>query len=600
MPSRTVRGRLVFRQAGPAVPIHHLTLEARHHHTLAHGSWARTTTDLDGRFALELEGGGDRIDIRLVDTDYRYTPEGQADPRDQVAGELTATLEGDDLGELQVAFWPYRDDTPVPRAAAVDGKLPQSYSKGFFHTLEGAFARTLPAKGLLEAMRLMGPDRPTAAEIQAHQPEVRSIRADRERPGASRSDAWLGDLLLNGFHTALNLGRDADDPRMLRAVIEWGDMAPRTDGPGFDLADVDVVLEPREREVVPVRISLRIRSPGEGGWARDERATFLPSSPRWEAAKRVVRCQHLLQGALDGHITAAHFQTEAAAVATFRNLRTSPIRRLLHAHLQEIVPQGRDGDSFAWGPSGILMAQSALTYAALQERMRALTAGMCWETFAPPPQVHPTHRYAAAAGLFWDMLGGYLDDFFARNRAEIVATWPEIDRLSRDLVRRSPPFLPLPSDPRVVPLREALPVRRVAVDGVLRSSPSITSSEAPAPGDLERLKQWCRAVLHRATFEHTWTHDGQYDAGGDLLLATFGLRGGSLGREDDPALLPPPAVMLDAISTNSVGMHANYGMILADEERDVPPDLKAALQGQRAAFAALGVDVDKIRSRINI
>ncbi|MEQ1569640.1 MAG: hypothetical protein ABMA64_28655 [Myxococcota bacterium] len=560
----------------------------------------RTTTDDDGQFEIPLPSG-EHLELRAYDVDHHYTRDGLPDPRERVALAWKVVATGDDLGDVSVPWWPYRDEVPVPRAAAVDGKLPQAYTAGFREALALSVARTVPIKALLEAERLLGPDHPTAAAIQAHQPVVRSQRADAETPGRSRSDAWLGDLLVNGFHIALNLGRDADDPRRLRAVMDWGDdVAPRADGPGFDLCDVDVVLEPREVEIVPVRIDLRIRRAGAAGWASDERRSFTPADPEWEAAKRVVRCQHLLQGALDGHIITGHFQTEAAALAVFRNLRENPVRRLLHAHLQEIVPQGRDGDGFAWGPNGILLAQSALTYQALQDRMRRLTAGMCWETFAPPPAVHPTHRYALAGARFWDLLGRYVGEFFDQHRDEIVARWVEVRRMSDDLVRRSPPFDPLPPDPRVVPLREAPAVGRRTVDGVVRSAPPVTTTDAPAPGDLERLQQLCRVILFRATFDHTWTHDGQYDAGGDLLLATFGLRNGSLGPESDAGLLPPPSVMLDAITVNSIGIHANYGMLLADEERDVPPAFKAALAAERDAFAALGVDVDHIRSRINI
>lgn len=599
MPERVLRGRLVFRQAGPALPLHHMAIALRPHRAIVAADWVRTTTDLDGRFSVTLDGAS-RLELRVFDVDHRYDAEGQPDDREILVLEETLDAAGDDLGDVPIGFWPYRDDTPVARAGSVDGKLPQAYSKGFLHTLELAFARTLPAKTVLEGMRLLGPERPTAHEIQELQPTVKSLVADREAPGTSRSDAWLADMLLNGFHVALDLGRDASDPRLLRASIRWGDMAARTDGAGFDLTDCDVTLDPRPDGVVPVRIALRIRTPGDGAWVSDRRLVSVPGDPDWDAAKRVVRCQYLLQGALDGHIITAHFQTEAAACAVFRNLRRSPIRRLLHAHLQEIVPQGHDGDSFAWGPNGILMAQSALTYAAVQERMARLTAGMCWSTFAPTPEVHPSHRWAQASARYWALLGRYLTAFFDANHEAIVDEWAEIRRFSDDLVRSSPPYDPLPPDPNVLPLREDPAVDRPVVDGVVRSVPAVTTSDVPAPGDLERLFQLCRTILFRATFEHTWTHDGQYDAGGDLLLATFGLRHGSLGRDDDAAVLPPSAILLSGISVNSLGMHANFGMILADEDHDVPPALKSVLAEEGPALSALGVDPARIRSRINI
>jgi hypothetical protein len=202
------------------------------------------------------------------------------------------------------------------------------------------------------------------------------------------------------------------------------------------------------------------------------------------------------------------------------------------------------------------------------------------------------------------MLGEYLSAFFAANAAEIAEEWPEILRLSEDLVARSVPWEPAAPEPGIVPLdvteldQPAVP--RVVSGGALRSLRPVTTTATPGPGEMDDLLQLCRYVLYHATFNHMWTHDGQYDAGGELAYAVFGLRNGSLGAEDDPAINPPPLTMLEAISTNTVGLHANYGYILADEEHDVPPALKDALRARTEAFAALGVDVNHIRSRINI
>jgi hypothetical protein len=299
---------------------------------------------------------------------------------------------------------------------------------------------------------------------------------------------------------------------------------------------------------------------------------------------------------LDGHISTAHFQTEAAAVAVFRNIRKNPIRRLLYPHLQEIVAQGKDGDSFAWGPEGILHHQSALTLTAMQERMVAVARGLCYKTFTPRTVAHPSHRYAQACWLYWDLLTDYIADFFKDNAIDIEKHWEEVRRMSGDLVRNSPVYQPQSPDPLVIPLDrneiDQPEVPRATMDGVVRSVRPIES--------IEDLQKFCRYVLFQATFNHGWTHDGQYGAGGELRYATFGLRNGSIGDEADPAVLPPPKVMIEGISTNSLGLNANYGYILKDEEQDVPPALKTALEAKRTQFAVLGVDIDLIRSRINI
>ncbi len=602
---RTLHGRVVFNQAGPSRPIHHLALEARIQRVLTHDD-VEVETDSDGRFTIEVDDEVRSVRLGVFDARHRYTRAGEpADERELVSQlEVPVPRTGDDLGEIAVAFWPYRPDFPVPRAGAPGGRLPQSYSGGFKRSLAGAFAKTVPARAVLESLTLLGHDRPTAVEIQARQPEGVTCSVDAETPGKTRSDAWLGDQLLNGFHVTMLVGRHADEPGRLRARIDWGDMPARTDGDGFDLTDVDVTLEDRGKTVEPVRITLRVRTPREGSWASDTTTTYVPGDAGWEAAKRVVRCQYLLQGALDGHITRGHFQTEAVCVAAFRNLRKSPIRRLLFPHLQEIVPQGHDGDSFAWGPDGILHHQSPLTLGVMQERMERLSSGWCWSTFKPRTPVHATHNFAYAANRYWDLMSRYASEFVSANQQAIEASWIEIRRFSDDLVRSSPVYRPFPPPAGVVPIDshelDHPEVPRPVVNGVVRSTRPITTTDAPAPGDMARLIQLCTYALYTATFLHGWTHDGQYGAGGELLYATFGLRNGSIGEEADPAVLPPPKVMMEGIETNSVGINTNYGYILRDEESDVPPRLKQLIAESREAFAALGLDVDDLRSRINI
>ena len=604
--SRIISGRLVFKQAGPARPIHHAPLRVSVHHAL----WldehvGEVRTDSDGHFEVDVAHAG-RCTIRLVLLEHRrvYQHTGAADEA-TAAGQIDIAVEEglSDLGDVQLAYWPYRTDFPSPRAGMVQGKWPQSYTTGYKHTLELAFARVLPSQLMLHAEHAVAHARPTMDEIQSHQPATRTIRAEQDAPGTTRSDTWLADQILNGFDVELRVGRDADDPARLRARIAWPDMACKGE---FDLADADVVIEERDSELAVSEITLRIRRAGkDGAWADDTTRRFTSADGAdWEAAKRVTRCQYLLHGAMDGHIIRSHFQTEMYAVAAFRNLRVNPVAHVLLPHLQEIVAQDHDGDSFAWGPGGLIPEQSALTMAHILERTGAKTGGWDWKTFRPRTPVHPSHRYAHAAGVYWDLLGEHLSKVFADHEDAIVANWIEVLRFSEDLVTHSPPYVPQVDEPGVIPIdRNELDhpeVARAVIDGVTRAVRPVTQTAAPQPGELADLMQLCRYVIYQATFNHSWTHDGQYDAGGELRYATFALRGGSLGAEDDPDIAPAPGANIDSISTNTVGLHANYGYIIADEERDVPPSLKAALEARRQDLAALGVDVDKIRSRINI
>ena len=420
-------------------------------------------------------------------------------------------------------------------------------------------------------------------------------RLDLQEPGP-----WLADQLLNGFDIELRVGRNAQDPEQLRVRITWPEMPPKNE---LDLSDVDITLQDQDGVLMPVRIIADVRSPKDGVYHL-KRTVSVPGDANWEAAKRLVRCQYLLHGALDGHILRTHMQTEMYAIAVFRNLRKNPVLRILGPHLKEIVAQNHDGDGFAWGPDGIVLVQSSLTMDHVTRRIGEKLGAWDWSTFSPRESVHPSHRYAQAAQRFWTLLQDYVGAFVARHRPQIQEEWLELQALSRDLVEHAAPYVPQVGDPLVTPVDQGeldhrLPPRPVH-QGIPRAVRHLSESDVPGQADWERLEQFICYVLFQCTFNHSWTHDGQYQAGGELAYATFGLRGGSLAPESDTDVLPPFERNLDSITTNAVGIKAGYGFLLADEDGDVPLEFKQALESARADLSALGVDVDKIRSRINI
>ena len=606
---RLLRGRLVFSQAGVRVPVHHMRVEVRPKNAIAHLSSSSLTTDMNGSFAAKVPSGTEHVDLVVHDVAHTYGSSGGIVETlfevANVALSVADTASGD-LGDIAIRFWPYRSDFPTARAGSKDKVPSQSYTSGFMHSLELAFARRIPETLSMKLSVLAEGDRLSMAEIQQHYPPCLTQKVEQEKPGRTRADAWLGDQLLNGFDVALRVGRDAQDTKRMRVEICFPRGASKTDaGTAFDMTDVDVTLEDRGGEVCPTRIVLLVNSPdGQGGWLAAKKHEVRPGDADWEAAKRVVRCQYLLHGAIEGHIAETHFQTEQHAVAVYRNARRNPVRSLLAPHLQEIVAQGVDGDSFAWGPNGILVSQSALKPSDLNTAFLRSAGRYCWSTFSPRNPLHPTHRYANAAQLYWSVLTEYVTAFFSENGGEIANQWAEIRRLSDDLVAHSPPYEREGRSTNVVPADEneldRAHVPRTTVNGVLRSVRPITQTDAPAPGEMDKLLSFCRYVLFQATFNHSWTHDGQTDVGGELEYATFGLRGGSVGPSDSKDLVPPTKVLVESLSVNALGMYASYGKLLADEMHDVAPALKNALLARRDAFAALGVDVSTIRSRINL
>ncbi len=553
-------------------------------------------TDAEGGFEVELDGQHRFLVLEVLECSWTFSENHRPVEATRVLNEVRLPFGPGEHGDVGVSIWPYRSDFPSPRSGWMNGKACQSYTPGYHKVLLGSFAKVMPVKALLAAEHKVAGKHLSLERVQKHLPETATTR----QPVISRSDAWLADQLLNGFDIELRVGRNAENPEQLRVRIAWPEMPPKNE---LDLSDVDITLEDQDGTLMPVRIIADVRSPKDGAY-QHKRTVSVPGDACWEAAKRLVRCQYLLHGALDGHILRTHMQTEMYAIAVFRNLRKSPVLRILGPHLKEIVAQNHDGDGFAWGPDGIVLVQSSLTMDHVNRRISEKLGGWDWSTFSPREPLRPSHRYAYAGQRFWALLKHYVGSFLAEHRPQIQEQWLELKMLSKDLVEHAAPYVPQVADSLVLPvdqgeLDQPMPPRPVH-QGVARAVRHLTEVELPVSEDWQRLEQFICYVLYQCTFNHSWTHDGQYQAGGELAYATFGLRGGSLAPESETDVLPPFERNLDSITTNAVGIKAGYGFLLADEDGDVPPQLKQALQDAQADFAALGVDVAKIRSRINI
>jgi hypothetical protein len=70
--------------------------------------------------------------------------------------------------------------------------------------------------------------------------------------------------------------------------------------------------------------------------------------------------------------------------------------------------------------------------------------------------------------------------------------------------------------------------------------------------------------------------------------------------EDAPDVAPPPDNATEMLWISWMLSKTNYGFILANEEDDVHPRLVELLRARAPEFAALGLDVKTVSSRINI
>jgi len=599
-----VTGRLFFKDElydGEPLPLHDVTVQFWVGHLLFRHVLGEDVTAADGAFAILLERDHHDLTVEMrVVTWEPASPENRAVTA--WSGEVTIPRNEEevDFGSFYVPFWPYRDDFPLPRAAKIDGKMPQEHTWGL-STRQLAVEAKVGFAGLTHlaetGVRLDEGDLDT---IQEAFPPNATLRAGH---ALSRSDAWLGERFLNGHNPCL-LARDRDNPEQFRCKIEWGDIPCDSE---HDLSDVDASFEVRAGKLLPVRIGLRIRRAGEDGWSQDRSPRqFTPSRPQWEQARRVFRTQYLLAGELDAHLLKAHMRVEQYCVAIHRHLRQNPVAKILLPHLAEVVPTNFGGDTVAWGDMAIICMGTAMKSEFVRQRMVRLSSAMDWKEWHPRKPICSDHLFARTANLYWEVLDEYVSRFMRENEAEIRRWWHEIRFLSRDLVANSLPYVPIPDDPDLVwdDLGEldgsSLP--REKYDLAVRAVRPITlREEDPAAEDLKWLKDFCRFVIYHATFYHGWVHDRQWADGGEIRYAVLALRDGSLGEENDLRTVPTRFEATYGLVTLAVGLETRYGYVMRDEEQDVPPLFKEILEKNRTRFTRLGYLLDDaLRSRVNI
>ena len=128
----------------------------------------------------------------------------------------------------------------------------------------------------------------------------------------------------------------------------------------------------------------------------------------------------------------------------------------------------------------------------------------------------------------------------------------------------------------------------------------VTRTDTPGEGDLERLAQLSRYVIFHATLFHTWENDLQREDGGDVTYATLGVPAGAIDLDDERSLEPSPRQATDQLYYAHGLASRTPGRLVENDRRDVPEPLPSLLAAHRLEMAALGVDVDLIRSRINV
>jgi len=327
---------------------------------------------------------------------------------------------------------------------------------------------------------------------------------------------------------------------------------------------------------------------------------------------------------VEEHFAGTHLNAEQYAVAAYRNLRLNPVAGLLLPHLKEVSLINHTANKELI--HGYIPTATALTFSGLQQRTRDILGLQDWRGWRPKQAISAANTCALAESLFWDVLGEYVDAFFAAHEDGIKRHWVEICRFADDLVTHSVPvFLTAPRDapPRDPSFQELAAQRleyychqygfdprlpRETINGELKSVSRITAAathDAASPQDWQNLKDACRYIIMHATYMHTWINEHQYDDLGEVRYSSGGLRfgdkpSGIMAPESDDDIAPDLTRSTQMLWFTNFLSRTEYGFITRNEERDVNPLLIRLLEERREAFKALGVDIDAIESRTNI
>jgi hypothetical protein len=606
-------------------PLHNVVVELFDRDLVFDDRLGSATTDLGGRFEIRVDMAKrknklDKPDLHLAVMEVEHTrdehdllvqkrkrvvtlpgPQDAVPMRMQGGGD--APVFAFNFGRLRVAWWEYDQSSDLPRAArSADGKLPEDWAPGYWPELvaNGGLYKLLNGKHKL--MAHSGDPDLTRERVQKAYDDIQECltsKMEREAPGSTRTDEWFGFRVLNGFNPVIPR-RVAGSPGEYRVELTLDDY--ETDGV-HDVPNVDGRFEVKGGKFLPKSITIWFRETGQTRACSPTtpKVTYTPDHADWDAAKRVFRAAWNTAGEHDAHLAGCHLNMEQYAVAAYRNLRLNPVRDVLFPHLREVALINSIGDAAIFGTEGILASNTPLTADAARQRLGEHLGRLDWTGWRPRAPLCDEHQYAKVSILYWNVITQYVSEFVAEHKAEIEKHWFEVWRFSEDLVRHSFPLTlddDWPTDWYDTNELEQ-GVRKGDQGDTIRAVRPITeSAQAPAPGDLENLEQVLRYVIFHCTLAHTWSNDRQVEDGGEIAYGPLALYNGSIGSDD--VVLPPAMEASNQLFFAHSLNAQTRGLVLQDEDKDVPKRFRDLLAAKKADFDALGFPVGRIRTRINI
>ncbi|MBD2353538.1 hypothetical protein H6G41_02690 [Tolypothrix sp. FACHB-123] len=614
-----VTGQLVF--SDTKKPLHNIGLELWDRDIGTPSDYlAQGLTDENGRFEIyydpEKAGFKDAPDLELRVIDNRVTFNAKNQPvyinriASIIKGGDNVTQKEYDFGTLTVPYWPYNPDSPFARILLVDPEdTPDDYAVGRKFQAYEAANTLAPIKAKLVISHTLKPNQLSLAEIQSAYPPNLTIELDKKNPGYTRSDEYFVLRVLNGMNPCL-LKRHKNNPNQYKVSFNWDNYEKDQT---HDLNNVEALFELQDGKLQPTAITVQSRYPD----------SFAPHSPlkdpvtytpkdgeKWSQAKRIFRTNSLFAGEVIEHYAKSHVQMEQYAVAVFRNLRKNPIRLMLVPHLKSLININRRGDDLLTSPTvGLFTTNGPLTHQSFIQMCQETVATYDWKGWKPRQPICQAHTYAQVANLYWQVLSEYIDAYFQEHEQEIIQEWVEIRRLSEDLLEHSMAYQPIQGvmantdndydwyDKNELDRPD---IERANINGTVKVVRPITLTDEPSATDIDNLKEFCRYVIFHTTLWHTWVNDSQTDEGGELAYNSLALRNGSFGSENDPAIAPDNLEATNQLYIFSVLNGIKYGLILKNEDDDVPEVLRTTLARYKEDFTRLSYEASNIRTLINI
>jgi hypothetical protein len=530
-----------------------------------------TETDEEGRFQIYAEQKHLTPEMKILLLDKPWELEGGR--KILYEKEIAYKSHTIKTGPIKVNFWNYRND--IPRLDK-SSQSSQSFTELFLDRI-AIVAAKFDSIGLRLHLERNQND---PSKIDRCYNDSLTHYIEKISPGKTRNGEWMGIRVLNGF-AACPL-RKGSKPHKFQVVYNWDGISFQ---PGLELPNACLRLKLKSEKLIAYRVDLQ--------WKNKPWSCFKQHDEDFNEALKAFRSAYANAGEVDEHQAAVHINLEQYALAAFRNLRKSPLTKLLFPHLKNLAALNDYNDA----PDSRLSIRTALSQDGVEKRIKERLGSLDWEGFKPRMPISSQDSYALAGSLAWKIIGEWVDIFTNDYRDEILIHYNEWYNFSEDLVEHSVPYRPLDGEDLKVwaDLSEIDPSKapRIQRNGVLKAVRPPASSPEFNEADFAKLKQVCRYIIYFAVFKHSWIQNLVHADLGNFDYAVIKNRGWKVK--------PEPKDLLEQMERVHIHTNMKFGSVNDKEVYDVDQQFIDLWLNFEKEFESMGFKVqDFIHLSINI